>query len=52
VELSQGVGPLLEVAVARDVLRQLGLVEGDQVTLRPRHIRVFEREQAVSAIAA
>ena len=42
VELTQQDGPLLEVAVSRDVLHQLGLSEGDAVTLRPRKVRLFE----------
>lgn len=42
VELTQQNGPLLEVAVSRDVLHQLGLGEGDAVTLRPRKVRLFE----------
>jgi sulfate transport system ATP-binding protein len=42
IELSHHDGELIEVAIARDTFRLLGLREGDRVSLRPRHIRVFE----------
>jgi sulfate transport system ATP-binding protein len=44
IELSRVDGELIEVTIARDAFRLLGLAEGDQVSLRPRHIRVFQAE--------
>ena len=41
VELARQDCELVEVAISRDVLGQLGLREGDHVSLRPRTIRVF-----------
>jgi sulfate transport system ATP-binding protein len=41
VELTRQDGELIEVAVLRDALRELGLREGDAVSLHPRAIRVF-----------
>jgi len=41
VELTRQDGQLIEVSVLREVLRDLGLGEGDAVALRPRTIRVF-----------
>jgi hypothetical protein len=35
---------VIEVTIARDAFQLLGLAEGDQVSLRPRHIRVFQAE--------
>jgi sulfate transport system ATP-binding protein len=37
-------GELIEVTIARDTFHPLGLGEGDQVSLRPRHIRVFQED--------
>jgi sulfate transport system ATP-binding protein len=45
VELTQLNGELIEVSVLRQDLNVLGLEEGDTVSLRPRHIRVFEKER-------
>ncbi len=44
IELSRLDGELIEVTVAREIFRLQGLGEGDQVSLRPRHIRVFSAE--------
>jgi sulfate transport system ATP-binding protein len=44
IELSRSDGELVEVSIARDSFRLLGLGKGDQVLLRPRHIRVFQAE--------
>ncbi len=44
IELSRRDGELIEVTIARDTFHLLGLSEGDQVSLRPRHIRVFQAE--------
>jgi ABC-type sulfate/molybdate transport systems, ATPase component len=41
IELAHGDGKLIEVSLGRDAFRLLGLSEGDRVSLRPRHIRVF-----------
>ena len=45
VELSRQNGDLLEVSVLRDTLQVLGLGEGDDVSLRPRAIRVFDNDR-------
>ena len=45
VELTRGNGELIEVSVLRDTLTVLGLREGDDVSLRPRNIRVFDKEK-------
>ena len=42
VELARVDGELVEVTIARDALNALGLREGDNVSLRPRAIRVFQ----------
>jgi sulfate transport system ATP-binding protein len=42
VELTRQDGELIEVSVLREALSASGLREGDQVSLRPRAIRVFE----------
>ena len=42
IELSRHDGELIEVTVARDIFRGLGVGEGDPVSLLPRHIRVFQ----------
>ena len=48
IELARLDGELVEVTISRDALRALGLGEGDNVSLRPRTIRVFQGEsQAV-----
>ncbi len=44
IEVSRVDGELIEVTIARDAFQLLGLAEGDQVSLRPRHIRVFQAE--------
>ena len=44
IELSREDGELIEVTITRDIFRGLGVGEGDQVSLRPRHIRVFQDE--------
>nr|MBL8411914.1 sulfate ABC transporter ATP-binding protein [Dechloromonas sp.] len=44
VELLRPDGELLEVAILRDTLSVLGLREGDEVSLRPRNIRVFQND--------
>lgn len=46
VELTGQDGNFLEVSVLRDTLAVLGLREGDDVSLRPRHVRVFAAPQA------
>ena len=43
IDKTAGQGELIEVSVTRDLLRTLGLREGDAVSLRPRAIRVFEQ---------
>ena len=43
-ELSRPDGELIEVSFSREALATLGLCEGDQVSLRPRAIRVFQKE--------
>lgn len=48
-ELTQQNGELLEVAVLRDTFTVLGLREGDQVSLRPRNIRVFQNNDKLVA---
>ena len=48
-ELTRQNGELLEVSVLRDTLSVLGLREGDQVSLRPRHIRVFQNNEKLAA---
>ena len=48
-ELTRQNGELLEVSVLRDTLSVLGLREGDQVSLRPRHIRVFQHNEKLAA---
>lgn len=45
VELTRQNGELLEVSVLRDTLAALGLREGDEVSVRPRNIRVFNNEK-------
>ena len=45
VELARVDGELVEVTIARDALSALGLREGDNVSLRPRAIRVFQGER-------
>ena len=45
VELTRQDGQLIEVSVLRDILRDLGLGEGDAVALRPRTIRVFQQDR-------
>ena len=45
VELVRDGGELLEVSILRDTLATLGLREGDAVSVRPRHIRVFEKQE-------
>ncbi|MBS1190683.1 MAG: sulfate transporter, ATPase subunit [Rhodocyclaceae bacterium] len=45
VELARQDGELIEVSVARDALLGLGLGEGDDVSLHPRAIRVFQKEK-------
>lgn len=45
VELTRQDGELIEVSVLRQDLNVLGFKEGDAVSLRPRHIRVFEKEK-------
>jgi sulfate transport system ATP-binding protein len=42
IELSRLDGERIEVTIARDTFHPLGLGEGDQVSLRPRRIRVFQ----------
>ena len=49
VELAQPNGELLEVAILRDTLSVLGLREGDEVSLRPRNIRVFQNNERLAA---
>ncbi|MBW7901698.1 MAG: sulfate/molybdate ABC transporter ATP-binding protein [Rhodocyclaceae bacterium] len=44
IELTREDGELIEVEVYRDALDELGLREGDRVSLRPRAIRVFRKE--------
>lgn len=44
IELSRADGELIEVSLARETFHLLGLAEGDPVSLRPRHIRVFSEE--------
>ena len=44
IELSVHDGELIEVTIGREAFRLLGLAEGDAVSLRPRHIRVFQAE--------
>jgi sulfate transport system ATP-binding protein len=44
IELTHHDGELIEVTIGREAFRLLGLSEGDQVSLRPRHIRVFPSE--------
>ncbi len=44
IELSRVDGDLIEVTIDRDRFQLLGLAEGDQVSLRPRNIRVFQDE--------
>jgi sulfate transport system ATP-binding protein len=44
IEVSRVDGEVIEVTIARDAFQLLGLAEGDQVSLRPRHIRVFQAE--------
>src|SRR5574343_61041 len=45
VELTRQNGELLEVSVLRDTLAALGLREGDDVSVRPRNVRVFNNEK-------
>ncbi|HZX32947.1 MAG TPA: sulfate ABC transporter ATP-binding protein [Rhodocyclaceae bacterium] len=45
VELTRQDGELIEVSVLRDALRELGLGEGDAVSLHPKAIRVFQKEK-------
>ena len=45
VELARLDGELVEVTISRDALGVLGLREGDNVSLRPRTIRVFQGER-------
>ena len=45
VDLARVDGELVEVTIARDALSALGLHEGDNVSLRPRSIRVFRGER-------
>ncbi len=45
VELARLDGELVEVTISRDALSLLGLREGDNVSLRPRTIRVFQVER-------
>jgi len=49
IELSHHDGELIEVTIGREAFRLLGLSEGDQVSLRPRHIRVFQTAEALAA---
>jgi sulfate transport system ATP-binding protein len=49
VELKRLNGELLEVSVLRDTLAALGLREGDDVSVRPRHIRVFQNNEKIAA---
>ena len=49
VELTRQNGELLEVSVLRDTLAALGLREGDDVSVRPRHIRVFQNNEKIAA---
>ncbi|MBS1130482.1 MAG: sulfate transporter, ATPase subunit [Proteobacteria bacterium] len=49
VELTRQNGELLEVSVLRDTLAALGLREGDDVSVRPRHIRVFNNNDKLAA---
>jgi ABC-type sulfate/molybdate transport systems ATPase subunit len=49
VELTRQNGELLEVSVLRDTLAALGLREGDEVSVRPRHIRVFQNNEKQAA---
>lgn len=49
VELTRQDGQLLEVSVLRDTLAALGLHEGDEVSVRPRRIRVFETPEKLAA---
>ena len=44
IEVSRVDGEVIEVTISRDAFQLLGLAEGDQVSLRPRHIRVFQAE--------
>ena len=44
IELSRSDGEPIEVTIARDTFRLLGLREGDRVSLRPRQIRAFPTE--------
>ena len=44
IDLTGNDGELIEVSLGRDAFRLLGLAEGDQVSLRPRHIRVFQAD--------
>ena len=44
IELNRLDGELIEVTIARETFHSLGLAEGDRVSLRPRHIRVFQAE--------
>ena len=48
-ELTRQDGELIEVAVLNDTLSVLGLSEGDQVSLRPRNIRVFQNKDKLAA---
>jgi sulfate transport system ATP-binding protein len=45
VELTRRDGEPIEVSVLRDALRELGLAEGDEVSLHPRAIRVFQKDK-------
>jgi sulfate/thiosulfate transport system ATP-binding protein len=45
-------GGHLEVTVFRDVLRQLGIQEGDRVRLKPQRVRVFPAEASSTLLAA
>src|SRR5574343_541490 len=49
VELTRENGELLEVSVLRDTLAALGLREGDDVSVRPRNIRVFQNNEKLTA---
>jgi sulfate transport system ATP-binding protein len=49
VELTRPNGELLEVSVLRDTLAALGLREGDDVSVRPRNIRVFQNNEKIAA---
>ncbi len=49
IELSCLDGELIEVTIARDAFSRLGISEGDEVSLRPRHIRVFPAAEPLAA---